>query len=70
MWMKRILRRVMLLGLLVLSSVVSQARPAQHATWKADNGNGTFTNPLFYEEFSDPDMRLSAPRYLTASRCV
>ena len=25
-------------------------------TWTADNGNGTFTNPLFYEEFSDPDI--------------
>jgi xylan 1,4-beta-xylosidase len=25
-------------------------------TWKADNGNGTFTNPLFYEEFSDPNI--------------
>jgi xylan 1,4-beta-xylosidase len=32
------------------------ARAAQQATWKADNGNGTFTNPLFYDEFSDPDM--------------
>lgn len=26
----------------------------QKQTWTADNGNGTFTNPLFYEEFSDP----------------
>jgi beta-xylosidase len=26
------------------------------ATWTADNGDGTFTNPLFYEEFSDPDI--------------
>ena len=25
-------------------------------TWTADNGNGTYTNPLFYEEFSDPDI--------------
>jgi hypothetical protein len=25
-------------------------------TWISDNGNGTFTNPLFYDEFSDPDM--------------
>lgn len=28
----------------------------EDCTWTADNGNGTFTNPLFYEEFSDPDM--------------
>jgi len=25
-------------------------------TWTADNGNGTYTNPLFFEEFSDPCM--------------
>jgi len=26
------------------------------ATWTPDNGDGTFTNPLFYDEFSDPDL--------------
>jgi beta-xylosidase len=26
------------------------------AMWTADNGNGTYTNPLFYDEFSDPDI--------------
>ena len=25
-------------------------------SWSADNGNGTYTNPLFYDEFSDPDV--------------
>ena len=29
---------------------------AQTTSWTADNGNGTFTNPLFYDEFSDPDV--------------
>ncbi|GGX76141.1 glycoside hydrolase family 43 protein [Pseudoduganella dura] len=36
-----------------------EARPAKGLstkTWTPDNGNGTFTNPLFYDEFSDPDM--------------
>jgi xylan 1,4-beta-xylosidase len=34
----------------------------------ADNGNGTFTNPLFYEEFSDPDMiRVGEDYYLTGT---
>ncbi|HPD46943.1 MAG TPA: non-reducing end alpha-L-arabinofuranosidase family hydrolase [Anaerohalosphaeraceae bacterium] len=28
--------------------------PAKH--WTADNGNGTYSNPLFYEEFEDPDI--------------
>jgi beta-xylosidase len=37
-------------------------------TWKADNGNETFTNPLFYEEFSDPDLiRVGDDYYLTGT---
>jgi Beta-xylosidase len=34
----------------------------------ADNGNGTFTNPIFYEEFSDPDLiRVGNDYYLTGT---
>ncbi|WP_218823228.1 glycoside hydrolase family protein [Hymenobacter mucosus] len=34
----------------------------------ADNGTGTFTNPLFYNEFSDPDMiRVGNDDYLTGT---
>jgi xylan 1,4-beta-xylosidase len=63
--MKRSLRLGMLLALLVLARASSQA---QRATWTADNGNGTFTNPLFYEEFSDPDMiRVGEYFYLTGT---
>ncbi|UUL83191.1 glycoside hydrolase family 43 protein [Sphingomonas qomolangmaensis] len=41
---------------------------AQSATWTADNGNGTFTNPLFFDEFSDPDMiRVGDDFYLTGT---
>lgn len=29
---------------------------AQTKSWSADNGNGTYTNPLMYDEFSDPDI--------------
>lgn len=37
-------------------------------TWTADNGNGTFTNPLFYDEFSDPDLiRVGDDYYLTGT---
>ena len=33
-----------------------------------DNGNGTFTNPLFYDEFSDPDLiRVGDDYYLTGT---
>ncbi|MGC4044651.1 MAG: glycoside hydrolase 43 family protein [Armatimonas sp.] len=37
-------------------------------TWTADNGNGTFSNPLFYDEFSDPDLiRVGRDFYLTGT---
>ena len=53
------------MALFVLASTGAQA---QRATWTAENGNGTFTNPLFYEEFSDPDMiRVGDYFYLTGT---
>jgi xylan 1,4-beta-xylosidase len=37
-------------------------------SWTADNGNGTFTNPLFYDEFSDPDLiRVGEDFYLAGT---
>ncbi len=37
-------------------------------SWKADNGNGTYTNPLFYDECSDPDViRVGNDFYLTST---
>ena len=40
----------------------------QTASWTADNGNGTFTNPLFYDEFSDPDIiRVGDDYYLAGT---
>ena len=42
---------------------------AVHAqSWTADNGNGTYTNPLFYDEFSDPDiLRVGDDYYLAGT---
>ncbi|PTX97955.1 glycoside hydrolase 43 family protein [Opitutus sp. ER46] len=41
---------------------------AHAATWMPDNGNGTYTNPLFYDEFSDPDLiRVGEDYYLTGT---
>lgn len=40
----------------------------RNQTWTSDNGNGTFTNPLFYDEFSDPDLiRVGDDFYLTGT---
>ncbi|MCE3250526.1 MAG: glycoside hydrolase [Geminicoccaceae bacterium] len=50
-------------ALIVLSMAAHAAE-----TWTPDNGNGTFTNPLFYEEFSDPDLiRVGEDYYLTGT---
>lgn len=41
---------------------------AQITSWTADNGNGTYTNPLFYDEFSDPDViRVGEDYYLAGT---
>jgi beta-xylosidase len=37
-----------------LNSPDSSTLTAQ--SWTADNGDGTYSNPLFYEEFEDPDI--------------
>src|SRR4051794_38805649 len=55
-----------------LSASLATLAPAAHAqtprTWTADNGNGTFTNPLFHDEFSDPDIiRVGDEFYLTGT---
>ncbi|QAY79708.1 glycosyl hydrolase 43 family protein [Sphingosinicella sp. BN140058] len=54
--------------LLAGSLACTAALPASAQTWTADNGDGTFTNPLFYDEFSDPDLiRVGDDYYLTGT---
>ena len=44
------------------------AMPCRGQSWTADNGNGTYTNPLFYDEFSDPDiLRVGDDYYLAGT---
>ena len=44
----------------------TSAKPVQ--SWTADNGNGTYSNPLFYEEFEDPDViRVGEDYYLAGT---
>ena len=53
---------------LVLSLFFALTASAQPKSWTADNGNGTFTNPLFYDEFSDPDiLRVGDDYYLAGT---
>ncbi|HBY63434.1 MAG TPA: glycoside hydrolase [Solibacterales bacterium] len=54
----------------LLTTLPATAQPAvaPSRSWSADNGNGTYTNPLFYDEFSDPDMiRVGDDYYLTGT---
>ncbi len=54
-------------GLLFIFYFIFSHAVAQ-TSWTADNGNGTFTNPLFYDEFSDPDViRVGDDYYLAGT---
>ena len=40
----------------------------QSAVWSPDNGDGTYTNPVLYADYSDPDVcAVGEDYYLTAS---
>jgi len=60
---------------LLAVSITTAATPASSGTstdvakhWTADNGNGTYSNPLFYEEFEDPDpIRVGEDYYLAGT---
>ena len=62
--------------LLAAATLLSQAAPsdsgrlpaAAQRHWTADNGDGTYSNPLFYEEFEDPDIiRVGEDYYLAGT---
>lgn len=63
----------LLLIFLITSALSGQSNiircsDSTNCTWHADNGNGTFTNPIFYEEFSDPDLiRVGHDYYMTGT---
>ncbi len=54
------------LAIMILATLPLSAQST--TSWTADNGNGTFTNPLFYDEFSDPDViRVGDDYYLAGT---
>ena len=74
--MKHIRFSLSYLNLLVLTACIAAtmptntlaASPDTKANWTADNGNGTYSNPLFYEEFEDPDViRVGEDYYLAGT---
>jgi len=53
---------------LILAAVAMAHAAGMRRSWASDNGNGTYSNPLFYDEFSDPDMiRVGSDYYLTGT---
>jgi xylan 1,4-beta-xylosidase len=62
----RYLRSIMKILFVVVFMTSSRSLVCQ--TWTADNGDGTYSNPLFFDEFSDPDMiRVGSDFYLTGT---
>ncbi len=58
------IQRIFLLAVICHLSLLT----ASAQSWTADNGNGTYTNPLFYDEFSDPDiLRVGDDYYLAGT---
>src|SRR4029079_14621652 len=56
-----------LLSLAAVSEASGTSATAARS-WVADNGNGTYSNPLFYEEFEDPDViRVGDDYYLAGT---
>ena len=60
------MKKKLFFSILIACSILGAQ--AQTKSWTADNGNGTFTNPLFYDEFSDPDViRVGDDYYLAGT---
>jgi len=54
--------------LALLCAAIPGGAQTARRSWAADNGNGTYSNPLFYDEFSDPDpIRVGEDYYLTGT---
>ena len=69
------MRQLRFISLVILTVVCAgesaNAQPAAAQTfasrhWTADNGNGTYSNPLFNEEFEDPDVIRVGDEYYLA----
>ena len=61
-WMGKII------PVIIIAFCFAMSAAAQTKSWTADNGNGTFTNPLLYDEFSDPDIiRVGDDYYLAGT---
>lgn len=57
-----------LLFLFSMATVLLAQKPFVSSVWVADNGDGTYKNPILYADYSDPDLvRVGEDFYMTAS---
>jgi beta-xylosidase len=63
------LRRCLLAPVLSLCVLqIGASNPTAHFVWRADNGDGTYRNPIIYADYSDPDVvRVGNDYYMTSS---
>ncbi|WP_372772678.1 glycoside hydrolase 43 family protein [Mangrovibacterium sp.] len=57
----------------ILQSIVVYSQTDVSNAWTADNGDGTYTNPILHADYSDPDVvRVGEDYYMTSSsfNCV
>ncbi|HEX6332653.1 MAG TPA: glycoside hydrolase 43 family protein [Flavisolibacter sp.] len=60
--------KIIMLKLLLLMMVAAHAQPFVSKVWVADNGDGTYKNPVLHADYSDPDaIRVGEDFYMTAS---
>ena len=64
----KLVSKFWLTAICMLFASLIPCSPCYSQSWTADNGNGTYTNPLFYDEFSDPDiLRVGDDYYLAGT---
>ena len=62
------LSRLVLILIFIPVCALSQAKPFVSNVWVADNGDGTYKNPIIHADYSDPDaIRVGDDFYMTAS---
>lgn len=64
---------ILLIVILLLAAFGGSSQNWHNGQWNADNGDGTYTNPILQSDYSDPDVcRVGDDFYMTASsfNCV
>lgn len=66
--MNRFYSLFLILTVVVSLNTVAQTSNSLSKSWVSDNGDGTYTNPVLYADYSDPDaIRVGDDYYLVAS---